>query len=246
MKGRIVIADDEQHICEELKYILQQEKSVKIISVCSTGDEALKAIVKFKPDIVFLDIAMPGIDGISLGHYLKNTKKPPYIIYLTAYDQYAIEAIKVGAKAYVLKPFSDEDIKENLRLALEYLREKNDFNLLQTHANPFMRICGILNGRLILIDQQEILMAYAKDREVFLRSNGIDYLSKLSLSELESKLDSSIFFRCHRNYIVNLYKIKQVAPWFNGTYLLTMNDKNKTEVPISRNKVKAIKEMIGI
>ena len=246
MKARVLIADDEQHACMELEYILKQDARVDIVAICSSGDEALKEICKLKLDMVFLDISMPGIDGISLGKYLKSTMNPPCIIYLTAYDQYAIEAIKVGARDYILKPFSDNDIKETLNSAFISLMKKNEHNQHQRNTSTFTRICGVLNEKLILIDQQDVLNIYALGREVYIRANNIDYLSRHTLTELETKLDPNIFYRCHRNFIVNLYKIKQVDPWFNNTYQLTMNDDQKTLVPISRSKAKSIKGMLDI
>lgn len=248
MITRVLIADDEDHICQELDYLLGQEKNVEVVAICSSGDEALENICQLKPDVVFLDIDMPGLDGIKLGNCLKNLKNCPYIIYVTAYDKFAVEAFKVGAKGYILKPFSDKDVKEQLAAAVTYLDEKGMQRSGQAPqtAAPFSRVVGELNGKMKLLDQEELLMVYAKNRSVYLRANGKDYQTSFSLSEFENKLHPGMFFRCHRNYIINLYKIKEVVPWFNGTYLLIMDDPEKTEIPVSRNNVKSFKELLGI
>lgn len=249
MVKRVLIADDENHVCIELDYILSQEPMVKVVSICSSGDEALDYICRYKPDIVFLDIAMPGLDGIKLGRYLSNMKNPAYIIYITAYDKYAVEAIQVGAKGYILKPFSEEQVKSELAKALDYLKEMESRNISgitgsSSESHHLARISGEVDGKIRLFDQERILMAYAKDRSVYLSSEGTDILCHFSLADLEKRLSSEIFFRCHRNYIVNLYRIKEIIPWFNSTLLLIMEDKNRIEVPVSRNKVKLFKERI--
>lgn len=246
MAKGVLIADDENHVCIELDYILSQEPLVKVVSICSSGDEALDYICRYKPEIVFLDIAMPGLDGIKLGRYLSNLKNPPYMIYITAYDKYAVEAIQVGAKGYVLKPFSSEDIKEQLAKALDFLKDNESYVSQGPIASNYHmpRICGELKGKIKLLDQENILMAYAKDRLVYLRSDGGDILCHFSLIDLEKRLNPNIFLRCHRNYIINLYKVQEVVPWFNGTFLLVIEDKTRLEIPVSRNKVKLLKERI--
>lgn len=249
MAVRVLIADDEPHVCLEVESILNQEKDVEIIAICATGDEALESICKLNPDVVFLDISMPGIDGIKLGHYLKQTKVQPYIIYLTAYDKYAVDAFKVGAKGYILKPFLDNDIKEQIGLAIDYVKEKK-INMDRSNENISAKegvtyISGKYKDKIIPINQQDLLMAYALNREVFLKFNDKDYLCNFSLTQLKSKLSTN-FFHCHRNYIVNLDKVKEVIPWFNGTYMLIMDDVTRSEVPVSRSNVKELKKLLNM
>lgn len=248
---RVLIADDEPHVCLEVESILKEEEKIEIIAICYTGDEALESICKLNPDVVFLDISMPGIDGIKLGHYLKQTKIQPYIIYLTAYDKFAVDAFKVGAKGYILKPFMDDDIKEQIALALDFIEEKRQQSTLDKTIGPnesesFTYISGKYKDKIIPINQHELLMAYAQNREVFLRANDQDYGSNFSLTQLKSKLSSINFFHCHRNYIVNLDKVKEVIPWFNGTYMLVMNDAMRSEVPVSRSNVKELKRLLNM
>lgn len=248
MTKKVLIADDENHVCIELDYILSKEPWLEIVSACSSGDEALDNICRYNPDIVFLDIDMPGLDGIKLGRYLSKMKNPPYMVFVTAYEKYAREAIQVGAKGYILKPFSDEEIKEQLDKAKEYLEEKEPQKLQASITEPYHlpRISGEIKGKIKLFNQEDIVMAYAKERLVYLRTDGMDVLCHFTLSELESKLSAVMFLRCHRNYIINLYKIKEVNSWFNGTLLLTVEDKTQIEIPVSRNKVKEIKERLNL
>jgi len=243
---RVLIADDEEHVIMELEYILHQIQEVEVLKSCFSGDEALELISKINPDVVFLDIQMPGLSGIQLGHFLKATKNPPYIIYVTAHERFAVEAFKVGAKGYVLKPFSEDDIKEQIRLAADNIAETKEIFLPAIAKVTQIPKVGVeIKGRFTLVDQQDIMMAYAKDRLVFFRVEEKDYISQFSLSELEKRLQSNMFFRCHRNYIVNLYKVIEVLPWFNNTYILLMDD-NKTQVPVSRSQRTAIKKMFNL
>jgi len=244
---RVLITDDEEHVIIELEYILSQIHEVEVLKSCFSGDEALESISRLKPDVVFLDIEMPGLSGIQLGHFLKSTKNPPYIIYVTAHEKFAVEAFKVGARGYVLKPFSEDDIREQIRLAADNIAE-TERTLSPATSKKVAQLPKVgveINGRFTLLDQQDIMMAYANDRLVFFRVEEKDYISQFSLSELENRFQRDMFFRCHRNYIVNLYKVKEVVPWFNNTYMLLMND-NKTQVPVSRSQRTAIKNIFNL
>lgn len=246
---RVLITDDEEHVILELEYILQQIPEVEVLKSCFSGDEALESISRLKPDVVFLDIEMPGLSGIQLGHFLKSTKKPPYIIYVTAHEKFAVEAFKVGARGYVLKPFSEDDIREQIRLAAADAdiaeNEKTLSSVTSKRIASLPKVGVEINGKFTLLDQQDIMMAYANDRLVFFRVEEKDYISQFPLSELENRLQRDMFFRCHRNYIVNLYKVKEVLPWFNNTYILLM-DNDKTQVPVSRSQRATIKSIFNL
>ncbi|HWR30495.1 MAG TPA: LytTR family DNA-binding domain-containing protein, partial [Negativicutes bacterium] len=228
---KIVIADDEPHVCKELEYIIGRESELKIVKVCHNGTEALEQISKLQPEIVFLDIEMPGLNGIQLGYYLKNMKRQPYLIFVTAYGDFALDAFKVGAKGYILKPFSEEDVQEQIRQAREYI-ERQTPTPDKGREIPKTKIPVQDNGKFKLLDQQTIVLAYANDRAVYVRSDGTDYMVDFSLAELEGHLQKNIFIRCHRNHIVNISKVKEVVPWFNSTYMLVME--GETNVPVSR------------
>jgi DNA-binding LytR/AlgR family response regulator len=237
---KVLIADDEAYICKELEYIISKNNDLKIVKICHNGSEALEQISKLQPEIVFLDIEMPGLNGIQLGYYLKSMKRQPYLIFVTAYGGFAVDAFKVGAKGYVLKPFSEEDVEEQVRQAIEYLERQNPLPC-RWRDIPKTKIPVQDNGKFRLLDQQDILVAYANDRAVFVRSGGTDFLVDFSLSELEGHLQATMFVRCHRNYIVNVNKVKELIPWFNSTYMLAMED--GTNVPVSRAHVKMIREV---
>ncbi len=235
---KVLIADDEPHVCKELEYIIGTENELKIIKICHNGTDALEQISKLQPNLVFLDIEMPGLNGIQLGYYLKNMRQQPYLIFVTAYGKFAVEAFKVGAKGYVLKPFSEEEVREQIRQAVDFF---NDRTAARQNSQdiPKTKIPVQDNGKFQLLDQQDILLAYADERAVYVRAGGADFKVGFSLNELESHLRVTGFVRCHRNYIVNVNKVKEVIPWFNSTIMLVMAD--GTNVPVSRAHVKMMR-----
>ena len=246
-KANVLIADDEDHICRELQYIIEKDGRLDVLSVCNTGREALEDICRLQPAIAFLDIDMPGMNGIELGNCLRQVKKPPYLVYVTAYGQYAVHAFKVGARGYVLKPFLERDISDQIDAALESLQEKQGIQQKDgvekfVASNRINKIAVELDGKYGLLDQQEILMAYAQKRLVYLRAHEQTYTTKYSLSELEGKLNRDLFLRCHRNYIINLNRVKEVLPWFHSTFLLVMDD-GQTQIPVSRAHVAKLKDV---
>jgi DNA-binding LytR/AlgR family response regulator len=249
MKMKVLIADDEEHIRIELKYIIDKIEDLEVVSICSSGDEAMDEITDKNPDIVFLDIDMPVLNGIKLGNYLKKAKNPPYIVYVTAHEKYAVDAFKVGAKAYILKPFAEEEILEQINNAKKYFFERKTLQSYE-ESKENKKSCGIISGeidgKIYPIDEKDIKLVYSKNREVYLLTDKNTLLTHYTLSELEQKLSSDIFFRCHRKYLVNMYKIKEINPWFKGAYLVIIDHPEKIEVPVSRSKVKEFKAMIGI
>ncbi len=249
-KATVLIADDEDHICRELQYIIERDGRLDVVDICSAGREALEAICRQQPAIAFLDIDMPGMNGIELGTCLHQLKKPPYLVFVTAYGQYAVDAFKVGARGYVLKPFLERDILDQIDSAFEAFKEKNAIqpklgNELTAVSARINKIAVELDGKYGLLDQQEILMAYAQKRLVYLRAREQTYTTKYTLSELEGKLNHDLFLRCHRNYIINLNRVKEVLPWFHSTFLLVMDD-GQTQIPVSRAHVAKLKDVFCI
>lgn len=248
MKIRTLIADDEAHVREELEYIISKNDSFELIESASSGAQALKSIAEHQPALVLLDIEMPGLNGIEVGNIIHKMENPPYIVYVTAYDNFALEAFQVNAVGYVLKPISNQKVMSKLE-AVKKMILKNDSEDQQAAVDTGeakSRIYYKLDERFVFFDQDDLLYAYSKDREVYLRIKGEDHLYNQSLSSLEEKLDPNLFFRCHRSYIVRIDAIREVSPWFNGTYLINMNEKKDSNIPVSRSKVKELKELLKL
>lgn len=247
MKIKTLIVDDEAHVREELEYIISQNDSFELLESVGSGEQALKKIVKYHPALVLLDIEMPGLNGIEVGNIIHKMDNPPYIVYVTAYDNFALEAFQVNAVGYILKPISNQNVMSKLE-AVKKMVLKND---IENHLDDTVsdksksRIHYKLDERFVFFDQDDLLYAYSRDREVYLRINESDHLYNQSLTSLEKKLDSKLFFRCHRSYIVKLDAIREVLPWFNGTYLINMNESKDSNIPVSRSKVKELKELLN-
>lgn len=239
----VLIVDDEEHIRSQLEYIIGTSTLFQVCASCSNGTEALDKIMTLNPSIVLLDIRMSGIDGIKLGNILDRLKeKSPYVIYVTAYEEYAVKAMNIGARGYILKPFSDEDVLSALLRGVEALDKKRSHTLhpLQT------KVATYDEDKILFFNQSDIIMAVAKKRKVYMNVGDAEYISRYSLTELEKKLDSEMFFRSHRNYLINLQKVDNIAPWFNNSYIIHLKENGKQfEVPLSRDNVKKFKMLMN-
>lgn len=249
-KIKVLIVDDEVIMAEELACLLSQHNCLQIMGIYHDSELVWQKIGEQQPDVVFLDIRMPELSGIELARRFINSKKPPAIIFSTAYDSYAIQAFQVNALDYILKPFDEKDIQRvvnklqkyffnDIAVAKEQNAETADNYLL--YSRKFTVDTG---SSMNILDANDIQMVYAKDRMVFIQTiGGKNYKAKSTLQEFESRLDPKHFFRCHRNYIVNIDQIKAILSWFNRGYLLTMKDE-KTEIPVSRAYVNKLREYI--
>ena len=251
MNYQLLIADDEEYTRTELEYIIEKQEAFHICASCSNGTEALEKIVSTGPDIVLLDIHMPGLDGIKLGGMLENIRKPPYIIYVTAFQEYAVEALNMGARGYILKPFSEMDVCNALERAADFMKNcvaaSSSAGNAQSLKLPSPKVAAYDEDKILFFNQSDILLVEAKNRKVYLNIDGVEYLSRYSLVELESKLDRSLFFRAHRNFLINLNYVENIVPWFNNTYIIHLKGrKNSYEIPLSRDNVKRFKTLMGI
>lgn len=256
-RGRIVkklkafIVDDEVIMCEALSRLLQQMPDFEVAGVYHAGDDALPMIEKLKPDLVFLDIRMPGLSGIEMAEILRQEEDSPAIVFVTAYDEFALKGYEVDALDYILKPFEQADIERVLRkMRKRQLRRAPEVSeagleqMVKLNIHP-QKFCAYDGESMIILDSQTIQLFYAEGGEVFLLTvAGERYLLKQTLQEVEQKLDDQRFFRCHRNYIVNMDFVKRISPGFNRGYLLTLQGKKSMEVPVSRAHTKALEQYI--
>ena len=258
MKIRCIIVDDEPPAIDELNYILGRIDDVEVLTSCGSASEAIEAIEKLNPDVVFLDIHMPRHSGLHIAEKVAYYEKPPLIIFVTAYDQYAVEAFEKGSIDYILKPFSEKRIRKALLRVKEILAgriripDENDItrliDIVGGIKHGMNRLPVEKKGHVLLIDPSEILFCKAEDKKVMVYSQN-DLFSchgGQTLEELAKKFKFHSFFRTHRAYPVNLDHVREVISWFSGRYLLVMSDKSATEVPVSRNRVKDLKQKLGL
>lgn len=239
-KIKALLVDDEILMCSELQSICEAFPGVEVVGICHDGNTALKMIETLRPDVVFLDVQMPGLTGLQVAASLYSRLNEPLIVFATAYDEYALKAFEVNAVDYVLKPFDELDVDRVLHKIKKLVMNR----IKPSYAK---KITAEKGDWIEIIDNDRIQMVYAKDRLVFIQTiDGEVYNSRLTLQEFESRLDPARFFRCHRNYIVNMDQVKQIANWFNRGYLLHLKGDKNVEVPVSRIYTRRLKEYIDL
>ncbi len=254
-----VIVDDEQLARDELAYLLKSADDVNVVAQGKNGLEAISLIKEHSPDLVFLDVQMPGLDGFGVIKKLIDKKIPlPRIVFATAFDQYAVKAFEVNAVDYLLKPFDKKRVAQAVLRArtqqgAEGLpAEKIDtlVRMLQTPKTQSSKILLKAVGRMFLVDQKEICYASIEDGVITVVTAGPSGMEGHSncrtLEELLDSLDPGLFWRAHRSYLVNINRIREVVPWFKSSYQLRMDDKRQSEIPVSRAQTKRLRELFGL
>jgi len=269
-----LIIDDEQLARDELKYLLDQAGGVDVLAQGTNGIEAVDLIEEHHPDVVFLDVQMPGLDGFAVIKRLmdRQGKQPgkeaeplPQIVFATAYDQYAVRAFDVNAVDYLLKPFDRTRVQQ----ALERVRGRMAGGASGSGTPPESQIDTLLRllnrpqgaartpqparlivqaqSRLLLVDQAEICFAAIDEGVIRVVTQSFEGHSKCrTLEELLELLDPALFWRAHRGFVVNINHIREVVPWFKSSYQLRMNDKRQTEIPVSRAQTKRLRELFNL
>jgi two-component system, LytTR family, response regulator LytT len=254
-----VIVDDEQLARDELTFLLKSAGDVNVVAQGRNGLEAINLIKEHNPDLVFLDVQMPGLDGFGVIKKLLDKKvQLPKIIFATAFDQYAVKAFEVNAVDYLLKPFDKKRVAQSLQKARsqqeaeELPGEKID-NLVRMLQSPKTQSSKILLkavGRMFLVDQKDICYASIEDGVITVVTAGAAGMEGHSncrtLEELLSSLDQGLFWRAHRSYLVNVNRIREVVPWFKSSYQLRMDDKKQSEIPVSRAQTRRLRELFGL
>ncbi|HLJ77751.1 MAG TPA: response regulator [Acidobacteriaceae bacterium] len=263
-----LIVDDEELAREELKYLLDSASDVDVLAEGRNGVEAVDLIRTHHPDVVFLDVQMPGLDGFAVLKKLLELGEGdhlPQIIFATAFDQYAVRAFDVNAIDYLLKPFDKARVMQavdraRLRLQEQTLEARPApagdlrmdvlLKLIEQQQAPRSQTGKIVlqsGSRLLLIDQKEICFASIDEGVISVVTPSIEGQSKCrTLEELFDQLDPALFWRAHRSYLVNINHIREVVPWFKSTYQLRMADKKQTEIPVSRAQTRRLRELFNL
>jgi two-component system LytT family response regulator len=244
---RTLIVDDESPARERLKRLLGDIEGMELIGEAESGVQAVEMIEQERPDLVLLDIQMPGLDGFEVIEALED---PPPIIFVTAYDEYAIRAFEVNALDYLLKPFSRERLAKAIRRAQEALAEESDFaarlgpllESLAVQGQYLARLAVRDRDRIRVLDVGEVDWIGIEGEQVMIHVGDQAYPIRRTLTELEARLDPACFFRAHRSAIVNLSRVKEVIPWFKGSHKLRLT--TGAEVDLSRARARALRKLL--
>lgn len=247
----VVIADDEQLARDELAYLLRQFAHVEIIGQASHGLEALALIEAEEPDAAFLDVQMPGLDGLGVIRQLIAKQAPlPFFVLATAFDQYAIEAFRLEAVDYLLKPVEKDRLGQTLERIQRFVDARavpEAAPVLASSEGTRSKVVVRAGARNLIVDAQDVIYATIDDGLISVVATSVQGETNYrTIEELQSNLDPSLFWRVHRSYLVNVNRIKEVIPWFKSTFMLKMDDKNGTEIPVSRVQTKRLREMFRL
>jgi two-component system response regulator LytT len=247
-----IVVDDEKLASDELQYQLKDFPDVEIVATASNGLEAVQLIVDLEPDLVFLDMQMPGLDGMGVIRKLHEKEIPlPYFVMATAYDQYAVEAFKWEALDYLLKPVEKERLAQAVDRARKGIADKQKVAPAELPPpKPSLQRTKLLvknNQRNFIVDAQDVVYATIEDGLITVVASSLEGQSNYrTIEELQSNLDPDMFWRVHRSYLVNIHRIKEVIPWFKSSFQLRMDDKKQTEIPVSRVQTKRLRALLKL
>jgi two-component system, LytTR family, response regulator LytT len=250
-----LIVDDEPLAREELSFLLADFPEVEVLDTASNGLEAIKMIESLEPDLVFLDVQMPGVDGLGVIRKLQDMKIAlPHFILVTAFDQYAVEAFRLEAMDYLLKPVEKERLAVSLERAEKIIEAKQAaeataVEALQTPRAGMQRSKLLVRSgqRNLVIDANDVVYATIDEGLISVVATGIEgQLNYRTIEELQSNLDPHVFWRVHRSFLVNINRIREVVPWFKSSFQLKMDDKRQTEIPVSRIQTKRLRSLLKL
>jgi DNA-binding LytR/AlgR family response regulator len=258
MKLSALVVDDEQPAREELCYLLGQAGDVDVIGQADNGITALGLLEDLEPDVVFLDVQMPGLTGFEVARQAAARAAPPHIVFVTAFDQYALDAFQVNAVDYLLKPVDPSRLEQALgraRRRLESARSSvvssdaleriaEAVTARQSRRSPLV---VKVDDRILLVQAEDLIYASLNEDEVTVVASQVTGTSNYrTLDELQAQLDQAVFWRVHRSYLVNINKIKEIVPWFSRNFILRMRDAKSTEIPVSRAQTKRLREYLQL
>jgi two-component system LytT family response regulator/two-component system response regulator LytT len=259
MSINTIIVDDEKPARDELAFLLKGFSEINLLAQGKNGLEAVNLIKEHSPDLLFLDVQMPGLDGFGVLKKLVERKlKVPHVVFATAFDHYAVQAFDVNAVDYVLKPF------DKTRIAKAIQKAKKE---IENHTSPTERLEQLVSQlaapkpassppskvlvrsqqRMLLVDSSDLIFASIEGGLISVIAKDVEGTSNYrTLEELLAALDQESFWRPHRSFLVNIHHIKEVVPWFKSSFMLKMDDKKQSEIPVSRQQTRRLRELFKL
>jgi two-component system LytT family response regulator/two-component system response regulator LytT len=257
-----MVVDDEQPARDELCYQLGRLDDVEMVAQAGNGLEALAAADRHEPDLVFLDIQMPGLNGFEVARRLLEYPKPtPVLVFVTAFDEHAIEAFEVNAVDYLLKPVDAGRLSQAIdraRLRMRAVHAESAADPMRAQLEQLTKMVADrqirrdqvaikVGERFLLVQADEIIYASLSDESIAVVTSQYAGTSNYrTLDELQARLDPDVFWRVHRSHLVNINKIKEIVPWFSRNYILRMKDEKSTEIPVSRMQTRRLRDYLKL
>lgn len=248
-----LIIDDEAPARSRLRRLLAAHPQIEIIGEAHDGLEALEQIERSRPDLIFLDVQMPGLTGFQVLQSLPPDAPMPLVVFVTGFDEHALSAFEANAIAYLLKPVEDERLAQAVdrahglhAYAARRIEEQRQIERVigSTPPTPLRQIVGRKRGRILLLQPDEVFFFQVEDGIVKAHTADDVYWVNYQLNDLEAGLPEAVFFRARRSVIANLTKIKDIKPYFKSSFLLTMNDPAHTEIQVSERQAKVLRQKI--
>ena len=260
MKITTLVVDDEQLARDELAFLLKGFSDIEVVGQGKNGLEGVNLIRELNPQLVFLDVQMPGLDGFGvIKRLLEKKVRLPLLVFATAYDHYAVHAFEVNALDYLLKPVARSRVERAISKARQLveasasMNEKLDRLVHMVEERPVAqgskanKLLVKSGGRLYLVDADDIIYASIEDGVISIVTRDFEGQSNFrTVEELQGNLDPALFWRVHRSYLININRIKEVVPWFKSSYQLKMEDKRQTEIPVSRAQTRKLRELLTL
>jgi len=252
---RAVVADDEAPAREELCFLLEGMEGVTVVGRAENGPRALAMVGELTPHVVFLDVQMPGQTGFDVARALIEGRSDAHVVFVTAYDQYAVEAFEVNAVDYLLKPLERQRLEQAVervrqRVAAGLPRDEQVDRLIQEMAWRRERrgqLAVRVDDRVLLVRAEDVVFASLDGDTVVVATEQVAGTSNYrTLDELQARLDPDVFWRVHRSHLVNIGKVKEIVPWFSRNYILRMRDGKSTEIPVSRSQTKRLRQYLKL
>jgi DNA-binding LytR/AlgR family response regulator len=255
---RTVVVDDERLAREELCFLLGEIGGVEVVGQAEDGVSALGVIAEQAPDLVMLDVQMPGLTGFEVARRLLRGGTDSHLVFVTAYDRHAIEAFDVNAVDYLLKPVE----ADRLQMAVDRVRKRMHsergnqaapasldrvLQLLGDRQNRREQLAVKVGDRFLLLQTDEVVHASVEDDVITVVTNSLSGTSNYrTLDELQARLDPEVFWRVHRSHLVNINKIREIVPWFSRNFILRMKDAKGSEIPVSRAQTRRLREYLRL
>ena len=260
MDLRTLIADDEDPARSELCFLLDQVGGIEIVGQTGNGVDAVRLVEELRPDLVLLDVQMPGLTGFEVARQLLARGVESRIVFVTAFDQYAIEAFEVNAIDYLLKPVDSTRLTQAIQRTRQWVSADREterplgnrdleriVQFVTGRQSRRTRLAVKVGDRFLLINTEEIIYASLADEVITIVTPALAGTSNCgTLDELQAHLDPAVFWRVHRSHLVNINKVKEIVPWFSRNYILKMKDAKATEIPVSRSQTKRLREYLNL